>query len=39
MVLCLQLAAEQLVPEPNCFEVKIAIEELRRYKLSGSDQI
>jgi hypothetical protein len=30
---------EQLVPGPSLFEVEIAIENLKRYKLPGSDQI
>jgi hypothetical protein len=31
--------AEQLVPEPNSFEVEIAIEKLKRYKSQDIDQI
>jgi hypothetical protein len=31
--------AESLVPGPSHLEVKIAIAELKKYKLSGSDQI
>jgi hypothetical protein len=33
------LTAEPLVLEPGCCEVEIVIEELKRYKLSGTDQI
>jgi hypothetical protein len=28
-----------MVPEPGSFEVEIAIEKVKRYKLSGTDQI
>jgi hypothetical protein len=31
--------AEPLVPEPRAFEVEMAIEKLKRYKLLGIDQI
>jgi hypothetical protein len=31
--------AEPLVPQPNSFEAKIAIEKLKRYKSSGTDKI
>jgi hypothetical protein len=31
--------AEPLVPGPSCHEVEIAIEKLKKYKSSGSDQI
>jgi hypothetical protein len=31
--------AEPLVPDPRPFEVEIAIEKLKRYKLPGSDEI
>jgi hypothetical protein len=31
--------ADPLVPEPNCFEVEVAIEKLKRYKWPGMDQI
>jgi hypothetical protein len=31
--------AKPLVPEPSSFEVEIAIEKLKRYKLPGTDQI
>jgi hypothetical protein len=31
--------AEQSVPEPNSFEVKTAIEKLKRYESPGIDQI
>jgi hypothetical protein len=31
--------AELLVPGPSCLEVEIAIAKLKKYKLSGSDQI
>jgi hypothetical protein len=31
--------AEPLVPEPNPFEIEIAIEKLERYKPPGIDQI
>jgi hypothetical protein len=30
---------ELLVPDPNLFDVQIAIAKLKRYKLPGSDQI
>jgi hypothetical protein len=33
------LTAELLVPDPSPFEVEIAIENLKKYKLPGSDQI
>jgi hypothetical protein len=33
------LTAEPFVPEPSSFEIRIAIEKLKRYKLSGTDQI
>jgi hypothetical protein len=32
-------AAEPLVPDPSSFEVKIAIETLKKYKTPGHDQI
>jgi hypothetical protein len=32
-------SAETLVPEPSTYEVGIAIENLKRYKLPGTDQI
>jgi len=31
--------AEPLVPEPNAFEVEMAIEKLKRHKSPGTDQI
>jgi hypothetical protein len=31
--------AEPLVPDPNYFEVEIALAKLERYKLLGSDKI
>jgi hypothetical protein len=31
--------AEPLVPEPNAFEIEMAIEKLKRYKSQGIDQI
>jgi hypothetical protein len=31
--------AEPLAPECSCFEVEIALEKLKRYKLPGIDQI
>jgi hypothetical protein len=31
--------AEPLVPEPNAFEVEMAIEKLKTHKSSGTDQI
>jgi len=30
---------EPLVPEPSCFKFEIAIEKLKRYTLSSSDQV
>jgi hypothetical protein len=35
----IELTAEPLVPDPNPFEVEIAIAKLKRYKSPGSDQI
>jgi hypothetical protein len=32
-------ATEPLVPEPSAFEVEVAIEELKRHKSPGIDQI
>jgi hypothetical protein len=31
--------AEPLVPEPNAFEVEMAIEKPKRHKLPGTDQV
>jgi hypothetical protein len=31
--------AEALVPDPSPFEVEIAVAKLKRYKVSGTDQI